>query len=222
MRGFSKTVLTVCENRFLTQFAPEIYKEKELIKRWGNAVSQRNFLNYTRHSFASLFNPYFLHLKIFIAKTNINCCRTEIYSIDFIDFIGLFAENLQFSFQEKEKKEIEIRWKKKERSDTKWKKWNNRDSLFVHRSLLSFWSFLTDSFITARSKTRNEQLPRNERRIFRAEEKSIHFICLLTIKKHCCHHFYSIYSTLQWPIFQRKIKYFRDRFILILFLIFYN
>lgn len=105
MRGFSKTVLTVCENRFLTQFAPEIYKEKELIKRWGNAVSQRNFLNYTRHSFASLFNPYFLHLKIFIAKTNINCCRTEIYSIDFIDFIGLFAENLQFSFQEKEKKE---------------------------------------------------------------------------------------------------------------------
>lgn len=105
MRGFSKTVLTVCENRFLTQFAPEIYKEKELIKRWGNAVSQRNFLNYTRHSFASLFNPYFLHLKIFVAKTNINCCRTEIYSIDFIDFIGLFAENLQFSFQEKEKKE---------------------------------------------------------------------------------------------------------------------
>lgn len=36
----------------------------------GNAVSQRNFLNYTRHSFASLFNPYFLHLKIFLAKTN--------------------------------------------------------------------------------------------------------------------------------------------------------
>lgn len=36
----------------------------------GNAVSQRNFLNYTRHSFASLFNPYSLHLKIFLAKTN--------------------------------------------------------------------------------------------------------------------------------------------------------
>lgn len=117
MRGFSKTVLTVCENRFLTQFAPEIYKEKELIKRWGNAVSQRNFLNYTRHSFASLFNPYFLHLKIFVAKTNINCCRTEIYSIDFIDFIGLFAENLQFLFQEKEKKRTKSKFdgrKKKE------------------------------------------------------------------------------------------------------------
>lgn len=41
-------------------------------KEMGNAVSQRNFLNYTRHSFPSLFNPYFLHLKIFqkSAKTN--------------------------------------------------------------------------------------------------------------------------------------------------------
>lgn len=39
-------------------------------KEVGNAVSQRNFLNYTRHSFPSLFNPYFLHLKIFAAKTN--------------------------------------------------------------------------------------------------------------------------------------------------------
>lgn len=53
------------------------------------------------------------------------------------------------------------------------RKSNNRwlDRYPFRRSLLSCRAFLTDSFITARSKTRNERSPWNKSRIFQANEK---------------------------------------------------
>lgn len=137
-------------------------------KEMGNAVSQRNFLNYTRHSFPSLFNPYFLHLKIFqkSAKTNALLGR----DIWFYWFHRSFRWKFVVFVSKREKKKTKFDGRKKKEAIQSRKSETTRYPFI--RFLLFFRPFLTNFFITTRSKTRNEQSPWNKRRIFQAEEKS--------------------------------------------------
>lgn len=104
MRGFSKTVLTVCENRFPTQFAPEIYKEKELIKRWGTRFLKETFLitRGTRlHRYLILISCIWKYLQ----QKRTHCCWTEIYFIDFLSIWSVFSQKIcSFLFLKKKKR----------------------------------------------------------------------------------------------------------------------
>lgn len=160
-------------------------------KEIGNAVSQGNFLNYTRQFACTATMSVFFLLESAYNKNqpssaawllpNLNLlCALTISSIFLLWKLVAFVldeqktkQNLFVLFCSKKKSEE----KRGERVTTVAR------SLPVHRSLLSSRAFLTNSFITARSKTRNEQSPWNKSRIVHAEEKPSNDPCLLTIRK---------------------------------------
>lgn len=190
---FSKTLLMPSEPVSDTVRAKDLQRGTRVKanKEIGNAVSQGNFLNYTRQFACTATMSVFFLLENAYNKNqpssaawllpNLNLlCALTISSIFLLWKLVAFVldeqktkQNLFVLFCSKKKSEE----KRGERVTTVAR------SLPVHRSLLSSRAFLTNSFITARSKTRNEQSPWNKSRIVHAEEKPSNDPCLLTIRK---------------------------------------
>lgn len=200
---FSKTLLMPSEPVSDTVRVKDLQRGARVKanKEIGNAVSQGNFLNYTRQFACTATMSVFFLLESAYNKNqpssaawllpNLNLlCALTISSIFLLWKLVAFVldeqktkQNLFVLFCSKKKKWREEGRKRKNRKIQRERVTTVARSLPVHRSLLSSRAFLTNSFITARSKTRNEQSPWNKSRIVHAEEKPSNDPCLLTIRK---------------------------------------